>query len=97
MFCFNQKTAYDMRMSDWSSDVCSSDLLLAKEPLHLLVLNRPLDEKERRRPASPCQTAGFSLFRLLHFRDGKGPDRSEERSVGKECVSTCRSRWSRFH
>src|SRR3546814_5626093 len=26
-FCFKQKTAYDMRISDWSSDVCSSDLL----------------------------------------------------------------------
>src|SRR3546814_282086 len=27
VFCFKQKTAYDMRISDWSSDVCSSDLL----------------------------------------------------------------------
>src|SRR3546814_8954263 len=26
-FCFKQKTAYEMRISDWSSDVCSSDLL----------------------------------------------------------------------
>src|SRR3546814_15586139 len=26
-FCFNQQTAYEMRISDWSSDVCSSDLL----------------------------------------------------------------------
>src|SRR3546814_7316771 len=26
MFCFKQKTAYEMRISDWSSDVCSSDL-----------------------------------------------------------------------
>src|SRR3546814_5577384 len=25
-FCFKQKTAYEMRISDWSSDVCSSDL-----------------------------------------------------------------------
>src|SRR3546814_10397834 len=28
LFCFKQKTAYEMRSSDWSSDVCSSDLLL---------------------------------------------------------------------
>src|SRR3546814_14485033 len=28
MFCFKQKTAYDVRISDWSSDVCSSDLVL---------------------------------------------------------------------
>src|SRR3546814_6837139 len=27
-FCFKQKTAYEMRISDWSSDVCSSDLVL---------------------------------------------------------------------
>src|SRR3546814_120428 len=27
IFCFNQKTAYEMRISDWSSDVCSSDLV----------------------------------------------------------------------
>src|SRR3546814_3043590 len=29
-FFFKQKTAYEMRISDWSSDVCSSDLLHAK-------------------------------------------------------------------
>src|SRR3546814_7611964 len=29
VFCFKQKTAYEMRISDWSSDVCSSDLLKA--------------------------------------------------------------------
>src|SRR3546814_4960776 len=31
-FFFKQKTAYEMRISDWSSDVCSSDLLLAGQP-----------------------------------------------------------------
>src|SRR3546814_7140725 len=31
IFFFKQKTAYEMRISDWSSDVCSSDLLLSKE------------------------------------------------------------------
>src|SRR3546814_6916990 len=30
-FCFKQKTAYEMRISDWSSDVCSSDLAVAAE------------------------------------------------------------------
>src|SRR3546814_1427311 len=29
-FCFKQKTAYEMRISDWSSDVCSSDLLKSR-------------------------------------------------------------------
>src|SRR3546814_1755201 len=31
LFCFKQKTAYEMRISDWSSDVCSSDLCVALE------------------------------------------------------------------
>src|SRR3546814_5358465 len=31
LFCFNKKSAYDMRISDWSSDVCSSDLELQGE------------------------------------------------------------------
>src|SRR3546814_10285090 len=30
-FCFKQKTAYEMRISDWSSDVCSSDLMAAQQ------------------------------------------------------------------
>src|SRR3546814_4020372 len=30
-FCFKQKTAYEMRISDWSSDVCSSDLCAGKD------------------------------------------------------------------
>src|SRR3546814_7558412 len=74
-FFFKQKTAYEMRISDWSSDVCSSDLLARKH----------------RRP-SP---------RLLRARQERGAmrrlRRSEERRVGKECVSTCRSRWSPYH
>src|SRR3546814_20153304 len=35
--------------------------------------------------------------RVLAQRDGVAADRSEERRVGKECVSTCRSRWSPYH
>src|SRR3546814_15236876 len=34
---------------------------------------------------------------LQHPRKILGPQRSEERRVGKECVSTCRSRWSPYH
>src|SRR3546814_5011836 len=37
MFCFKQKTAYEMRISDWSSDVCSSDLLINNETYSQLV------------------------------------------------------------
>src|SRR3546814_9973920 len=35
VFFFKQKTAYEMRISDWSSDVCSSDLLVAIDVDHL--------------------------------------------------------------
>src|SRR3546814_9678160 len=34
-FFFKQKTAYEVRISDWSSDVCSSDLRIAEEDLRL--------------------------------------------------------------
>src|SRR3546814_3477000 len=72
VFFFKQKTAYEMRISDWSSDVCSSDLV---DP---------------------------ELYRTLLYVTHIAPSfslrgRSEERRVGKECVSTCRSRWSPYH
>src|SRR3546814_7157571 len=77
LFFFKQKTAYEMRISDWSSDVCSSDL----------------DIGDRRDVANArLRIAGFRE-RLLR----RGEDRSEERRVGKECVRTCRSRWSPYH
>src|SRR3546814_5264451 len=82
-----QKTAYGMRISDWSSDVCSSDL------------------DERRKPAfaSARGKLGVQLFdpsaaSSLEFPPNRNAlTRSEERRVGKECVSTCRSRWSPYH
>src|SRR3546814_12622848 len=40
---------------------------------------------------------GVNLRRLPTPQDGSDPSRSEERRVGKECVSTCRSRWSPYH
>src|SRR3546814_2343352 len=89
-FFFKQKTAYEMRISDWSSDVCSSDLHLTVDAVpHLVVSGR-----------SQQQPAAVEL--VLDGQDegqGAGADRqrSEERRVGKECVSTCRSRWSPYH
>src|SRR3546814_3533683 len=94
-FFVKQKTAYDMRISDWSSDVCSSDL---RRRTSLVWVERASttertsshrESNSSRRPAygpgavTPSQRA-----------DAK---RSEERRVGKECVSTCRSRWSTYH
>src|SRR3546814_1259026 len=92
-FFFKQKTAYEMRISDWSSDVCSSDLAARGDPL----ADSRHDGADQRPPLSVnvgpiihpycCQTHN-SIVKLY---------RSEERRVGKECVSTCRSRWSPYH
>src|SRR3546814_2965595 len=79
-FFFKQKTAYEMRISDWSSDVCSSDLRAYSRPAR----------RRRRHSPSPCGPRSPSSRPLPH-------PRSEERRVGKECVSTCRSRWSPYH
>src|SRR3546814_4274304 len=88
-FFFKQKTAYEMRISDWSSDVCSSDLLSGLHdasgfPDEAACLRGALPTGA---PACPARDVGE---RIGPFR----PVRSEERRVGKECVSTCRSRWS---
>src|SRR3546814_20485243 len=118
-----------MRISDWSSDVCSSDLqrLLRRQPGVL----RPRDQAMRGlhrvglragqqvlelacrvvgvedRKAAP-QT-GFRVLDLQQLQAQRvegadrqplravAADRSEERRVGKECVSTCRSRWAPDH
>src|SRR3546814_7666842 len=85
-FFFKQKTAYEMRISDWSSDVCSADLLLDQG---IFGLGQDLDQRrfvEFVEGGHDRQTA-----------DQLGDQRSEERRVGKECVSTCRSRWSPYH
>src|SRR3546814_1523897 len=94
-FFFKQKTAYEMRISDWSSDVCSSDLACLSAP---------------RKPAQKAQASASRVgrHRQCDHRHPTGDwrwpcglheqsERSEERRVGKECVSTCRSRWSPYH
>src|SRR3546814_9684673 len=89
-FFFKQKTAYEMRISDWSSDVCSSDL----------PTNPTADENgniwesavdETRELVDMMETA------RSYQNNVEVMQRSEERRVGKECVSTCRSRWSPYH
>src|SRR3546814_14346401 len=112
-----------MRISDWSSDVCSSDLFIV-----------PTDAADNAGKITTCQTGyadtfggtcsgspantaytnsiapfaenfyGFSWKPRLSVGIGVtwnspfGPlRRSEERRVGNECVSTCRSRWSPYH
>src|SRR3546814_3723562 len=91
-FFFKQKTAYEMRISDWSSDVCSSDL----EPD---VEHRPEDREDECHLQDRRQDVeqGEAQQRLDGVVAALDRARSEERRVGKECVSTCRSRWSPYH
>src|SRR3546814_7243622 len=84
-FLFKQKTAYEMRISDWSSDVCSSDL--------------PSQAMQRSGQRRLARVLAGDLDNIVLKALAKRPEqrRSEERRVGKECVSTCRSRWSPYH
>src|SRR3546814_3245524 len=86
-FFFKQKTAYEMRISDWSSDVCSSDLERRSSGVPA---NGARPAQPGWKPALDAWAAGKRVVKLIGFR-------SEERRVGKECVSTCRSRWSPYH
>src|SRR3546814_2878217 len=93
-FFFKQKTAYEMRISDWSSDVCSSDLPRSRR--------WPLDRAGNiGHPIGAGSDAVGQFERAVFDLDvanrGVARRRSEERRVGKECVSTCRSRWSPYH
>src|SRR3546814_4224816 len=94
-FFFKQKTAYEMRISDWSSDVCSSDLDSAVVRGLIRRFVEPEPGIEIVATAGNGEAAVTALRR--HDIDVIVLDRSEERRVGKECVSTCRSRWSPYH
>src|SRR3546814_8374477 len=107
-FFFKQKAAYELRISDWSSDVCSSDFTLGRRLVRLQCYegldvaaavyewNYPRQMVEIRvaEAAGEHDRARLSgdIFdeRFLIERS------SEERRVGKECVSTCRSRWATY-
>src|SRR3546814_7549569 len=93
-FFFKQKTAYEMRISDWSSDVCSSDLLIKNNQtvyVRQSDMSRGCFEKDD-------DQAGRKRDVWARRRDDETErDRSEERRVGKEGVSTCRSRWSPYN
>src|SRR3546814_1609604 len=100
-FFFKQKTAYEMRISDWSSDVCSSDLDV-RRLFHIGVLGPDAMVAEMIAMVAPQDDDGvvgkpFAFERFQHLADLDIDVRSEERRVGKEYVSTCRSRWSPYH
>src|SRR3546814_18214586 len=106
-----------MRISDWSSDVCSSDLNLAYSPASrsprlltawqaslwpgrakqaLTQINRFWPDrcnKRRNRCGGLPQDVPAKRYAETEEHHGRS-DRSEERRVGKECVSTCRPRWT---
>src|SRR3546814_10814555 len=104
VFFFKQKTAYEMRISDWSSDVCSSDLLehgalLYKREgarFNFIAFNIASDaiiNYVAEALPDVDKSAGsirYGVRRCQEFR-------AEERRVGKACVRTCRSRWSLYH
>src|SRR3546814_5741783 len=111
VFFFKQKTAYEMRISDWSSDVCSSDLVIypgqrLRVPggRYHLVSDGETGTAIARAYSIPWGDVvdlngleePFILRRGQRLLLPSEP-RSEERRVGKECVSTCRSRWSPSH
>src|SRR3546814_16937087 len=107
-----------MRISDWSSDVCSSDLLGRGRKIIAEILDTPADLTARDAQndvfvAVRDQMERFGFTRSNLYQDfhtcsfycearigqayWSALARSEERRVGKECVSTCRSRWSPYH
>src|SRR3546814_4987306 len=98
-FC-KQKTSYEMRISDWSSDVCSSDLLQLQRQArrHALRLrDGALRPAHHRVAALQHALVGHALQHAAEAVELAGPlaeQRSEERRVGKECFRTFRSRWS---
>src|SRR3546814_14586218 len=110
-----------MRISDWSSDVCSSDLFRRAEHIACVISGwcgqyHPIEFLQPCPPFVCPNDAVGMIGQAAHAGDlnihglqsrTDGPTylpiadnertRSEERRVGKECVSTCRSRWSPYH
>src|SRR3546814_11271187 len=126
IFFFKQKTAYEMRISDWSSDVCSSDLAAQVPAMgagaywFVVHCSGHRGADRARSPRWRYRVAPAPVVRQKHGAalvpepalNPRGVavrgfwmllalvvafPRSEERRVGKECVSTCRSRWSAYH
>src|SRR3546814_8984581 len=101
MFFCKQKTAYVMRISDWSSDVCSSDLfdVLLKEYHEHAEVVRFLEQLKEFTIRSADMLRAQSEQAVppsLPSAVEAVPPRAEERRVGKACVGTCRSRWSPY-
>src|SRR3546814_5888032 len=102
-FFFKQKAAYEMRISDWSSDVCSSDLSRKGSGVRIGAaacarFQSQLASLKQTMPIRP-NWAGYLRMPVGDWQSGQARSlsklsrasryrRSEERRVGKECVST---------
>src|SRR3546814_11089646 len=103
-----------MRISDWSSDVCSSDLMLDYQGRGLSVMEMSHRSDVYAQIAHEAEQDLRDLlgisddYAVLFLQGGASTqfamipmnllgERSEERRVGKEWVSTCRSGWSTYH
>src|SRR3546814_16635849 len=90
-----------MRISDWSSDVCSSDL--AARRLYSIIMKAiwlaRRDAWSRLITPISGTRAVFTLGARSHQSNLAQPKgkRSEERRVGNEWVSTCSFRWTQYH
>src|SRR3546814_2915275 len=112
VLCFKQKRAYEMRISDWSSDVCASDLSSCSVPhsrLSIMISRAKAKEGTERKLTAPVLRPPPSrhtwtrvrtlLQHLLHqHREAIEAlaHSSAERRVGTECVSPCSSLWSPY-
>src|SRR3546814_15405073 len=91
-----RKTAHAMRMSDWSSDVGSSDLVLMALILTATLISGPILWGLVMAFTGVLLGLAGICFWLANRRLAAAA-RSEERRVGKACVSPCRSRWSQYY
>src|SRR3546814_7923584 len=105
VFFFKQKTAYEMRISDWRSDVCSSDLPNPKSRYnqrhhdeHWYPYNLIAHNDIRAVGIGTVVLTERTVTHTYQLQKCRyAVTSSEERREGKECVSTCRSRWSPDH
>src|SRR3546814_3455071 len=98
---FKQKTSYELRISDWSSDVCSSDLHVVvvgggDAAVHEALVLARTSRRVTMICRGPLRAKRDDADRLA-ARENVEFVRSEERRVGKERVSTCRSWGSPDH
>src|SRR3546814_1271728 len=98
IFFFKQKTAYEMRISDWSSDVCSSDLCRhastsCRKRENRTARSRPRPRQDRRKAAGSCpdfpQSPAPARRCAWPYRIGRGRpcNKKQKYAVGILCLS----------